>query len=206
MTRLGVADIENASIAHHSAIDLALAAHGRTVDEAIRQGVSNFESSIVSNSEQAIAKIGDEVRSLAEQLAEKLSAIETTVVGRGGALEERLALRNTDFAMAIAAGLEATDEKASQRLRDIGASLEGLAKRIDDGLAARGKALTEVLARQTLDVAKTLSEGGRELAEGISTKSAEVAVTLQTRADASQRRLPISRAASPRRWSASSTR
>ena len=40
------------------------------------------------------------------------------------------------------------------------------------------------MARSTLDAAKTLSEGGREIAQGISAKSAELEATLRGRAEA----------------------
>ncbi len=51
-------------------------------------------------------------------------------------------------------------------------------------MAARGKALNETLAKSTLEAAKTLSEGEREITRGIGAKSAEVEETLRVRAEA----------------------
>ena len=40
--------------------------------------------------------------------------------------------------------------------------------------AQRGRALSETLARTTLETAKALGDGGREITQGMSAKSAEI--------------------------------
>ena len=44
-------------------------------------------------------------------------------------------------------GFDTFDEKAAERLRELSSSLEGLAQKIDDGLAARGRSIEQTLAR-----------------------------------------------------------
>ena len=97
-----------------------------------------------------------------------LSAIEETIVGRGGALDERLGHRSQESAALIESKLQAVDDRANAKLQEIAASLESLLERIDSGLAARGKALNETLAKSAVEAAKSLNDGGRDVMQGIS--------------------------------------
>ena len=60
--------------------------------------------------------------------------------------------------------------------------MEQLLERIDAGLEARGRNMSEALAKRTVEVAKVMSEGGRDIASGLDAKSAEIDETLRTRA------------------------
>ena len=63
----------------------------------------------------------------------KLTAIEDTVVNRGGELDERIGKRHEDLAACSPTGLITVDARSSERLRQLSASLEGLAQRSTKG-------------------------------------------------------------------------
>ena len=111
---------------------------------------------------------------LRPSLAAELAVIEETLVKGGGAVDEKLGRRNEGPAAIFDSRLQAVDERAEAKLNQVSSSLEALLARIEDGLAQRGRALAETFARNTLETARTLGEGGREITQGMDAKSAEI--------------------------------
>jgi DNA anti-recombination protein RmuC len=179
--RDGVANFE-ATFAQHgqqlvSRLDAEtelLTTRARVIDDSVRDKLTNFETTFAERGQDLVSRLDAETKSLATQLDGKLSAIEETIVTRGGALDERLGKRNQEAAALFDAGMQAADHRATAKLQEIAATQNELLQRIDSGLAARGKALNETLAKSTIEAAKTLSEGGREITQGISAKSTEI--------------------------------
>ena len=155
-----------ASTAHHNAVDLALASHGRRIELSLGDGLARFEGALDGRSRELVTQVGERSDALANDLAAKLAAIEETLVTRGGAIGEQLSRRNEEAAAEFERGLQALDERASAELRDVSGSIESLLGRIDEGLALRGRTVSETLARNTLETARVLGEGGRELISG----------------------------------------
>jgi len=175
---------EATAAANQTMVELALSTHTRTVDDSLRDGVVNIETVLTERGRDVVARVEAETRLLTTQLDATLNAIEQTVVVRGGELDQRLARRSAEAAASFDSGIEAADARSTDKLDEVRAAFEKILERIDGVLAARAKSINESLARSTVDAAKTLSEGGREIAQGISAKSSELEATLRGRAEA----------------------
>ncbi|MGO9773255.1 MAG: hypothetical protein ACLPSW_27660, partial [Roseiarcus sp.] len=179
-----LAEFESSAAANQTMVELALSTHTRTVDDSLRDGVVNLETTLTERGRAVVARVEAETKLLTTQIEATLAAIEQTVVVRGGELDQRLARRSQEAAASFDTGIEAADARSSEKLDEVRAAFEKILERIDGVLAARAKSINESLARSTVDAAKTLSEGGREIAQGISAKSSELEATLRGRAEA----------------------
>ncbi len=146
----------------------ALAARGRALDERLERRnqelAALFESEMQAAERSASAKLQEIAASLEGLLeridsglaarGDKLSSIEEAFVAHGRALDERLERRNQESAALFESEMQAAERSASAKLQEIAASLERLLEQIDSGLAARGKALNETLAKNTIEIAR----------------------------------------------------
>jgi len=179
-----LAEFESVAAANQTMVELALSTHTRAVDDSLKDGSANLEIALTDRGRDIVTRIEAETKLLTTQLEATLNAIEQTVVIRGGELDQRLARRSQESVANFDSGVEAADSRASAKLDEVRTSFEKILERIDGVLAARAQSINENLARSTVDAAKTLSEGGREIAMGISAKSAELEATLRGRAEA----------------------
>ncbi|THD49440.1 MAG: hypothetical protein E7774_01215 [Bradyrhizobium sp.] len=176
-----LAEFETAAAANQTIVELALSTHTRTIDDLLRDGVANVETTLIERGRDVVARIEAETKLLTSQLEGTLTTIEQTVIVRGGELDDRLSRRSLESVAIFDAGIEAADARASTKLDDVRSSIEAILQRIDGALAARAETIKETLARSTLEAAKTLGEGGREVAQGIIAKSTELEESLQAR-------------------------
>ena len=179
-----LAEFESSAAANQTMVELALSTHTRTVDDSLRDGVVAIETVLTERGRDVVARVEAETKLLTTQLEATLNAIEQTVVVRGGELDQRLARRSADAAASFDSGIEAADARSTDKLDEVRTAFEKILERIDGVLEARARSINESLARSTVDAAKTLSEGGREIVQGISAKSAELEATLRGRAEA----------------------
>ena len=63
-----------------------------------------FDSAIAERGRETVARIDTEVQALSGLIETKLSAIEDTIVNRGGELDERIGKRHEDLAALFASG------------------------------------------------------------------------------------------------------
>jgi hypothetical protein len=180
--RLG--EFETTAAANQTMTELALSTHTRAIDDLLRDGVTNIETSLSERGRDIVARIEAESKLLTAQLESTLTTIEQTVIVRGGELDERLARRSVEAVSVFDSGIEAADSRATNKLEEVRSSLEGILERIDTALTARALAIKESLARSTLDAAKTLGEGGREVTQSIVAKSTELEEGLRARTEA----------------------
>jgi hypothetical protein len=179
-----LAEFESSAAANQTMVELALSTHTRTVDDSLRDGVVALETALAERGRDIVARVEAETKLLTTQLEATLNAIEQTVVMRGGELDQRLARRSQEAAASFDSGIEAADARSTDKLDEVRDGFEKILERIDGVLAARAKSINESLARSTVDAAKTLGDGGREIAQGIAAKSAELEATLRGRAEA----------------------
>ena len=179
-----LAEFEASAAANQTIIELALSTHTRTVDDSLRDGVVAIETALTERGRDVVARVEAETKLLTAQLDATLSAIEQTVLVRGGELDERLAKRSQEAVATFDSGIEAADARSTEKLDEVRAAFEKILERIDGVLAARAQSINENLARSTVDAAKTLGDGGREIAQSITAKSTELEATLRGRAEA----------------------
>ena len=179
-----LAEFETSAAANQTMVELALSTHTRTVDDSLRDGVVAIETALTERGRDVVVRVEAEAKLLTSQLESMLNAIEQTVVVRGGELDQRLGRRSAEAAASFDSGIEAADARSTDKLDEVRAAFEKILERIDGVLEARAKSINDSLARSTIEAAKTLSEGGREIAQGISAKSSELEATLRGRAEA----------------------
>lgn len=184
-----VDDFEKASTGQRAAIDESLHSHVRLVNSATEDALAKFEISIRERSREAAARIFAHTGELVAAIQNLFSAIEETVVDRGGALDQTLAARHQDFETLFDSRLGVTEARMGDRLREIGVSLREITREIDQDLAARGKALAETLASDTSEATRTFFEGSRDIALGLETRSLEAVASMRTSAAAFGRAL-----------------
>ena len=152
-------EFDNASVAHQTVVELALTTHAGVVNDAVRDGLANFETTFAQRSEELISRLDAETKSLTTQIDGKLSTIEEAIVAGGRAVDERLEKRAQDSAALFESEMQAAERNTSAKLKELAASLEGLLERIDSGLAARGMALNETLVKNTIEIARGIGDG-----------------------------------------------
>jgi hypothetical protein len=179
-----LSEFETTAAANQTMAELALSTHTRAIDDLLRDGVTNMEASLTERGRDVVARIEAESKLLTAQLESTLTTIEQTVIVRGGELDERLARRSLEAVSVFDSGIEAADARATNKLEEVRGSLEGILERIDTALTARALAIKESLARSTLDAAKTLGEGGRDVTQSIIAKSTELEEGLRARTEA----------------------
>ena len=163
--RLG--QFETASAAHYNAVDQALASQSRRIETSLGDGLARFEGAIDGRGRDLVATDRRPVgrarqRSRRQARRDRGDARQP----RAARSTNRLGRRNEETAALFDSHLQTLDERAEAKLREVSGSLEALLARIEDGLAQRGRTLSETLARNTLETARALGEGGRELASG----------------------------------------
>ena len=149
----------------------------------------SLEALIGAGNETVVERIALHAERIEHSVSGHVGAIDAVLAKRRSELEQGMVARNEEFAAAIDQGLDKTDARATERLREIGAMLAALVQRVDQDLAARGKALTENLAQTTIRASRALGDSVRETTMGIDATSTRAARNLETRAETLTRTL-----------------
>ena len=149
----------------------------------------SLEALIGAGNETVVERIALHAERIEHSVSGHVGAIDAVLAKRRSELEQGMVARNEEFAAAIDQGLDKTDARATERLREIGAMLAALVQRVDQDLAARGKALTENLAQTTIRTSRALGDSVRETTMGIDATSTRAARNLETRAETLTRTL-----------------
>ena len=149
----------------------------------------SLEALIGAGNETVVERIALHAERIEHSVSGHVGAIDAVLAKRRSELEQGMVARNEEFAAAIDQGLDKTDARATERLREIGAMLDALVQRVDQDLAARGKALTENLAQTTIRASRALGDSVRETTMGIDATSTRAARNLETRAETLTRTL-----------------
>ena len=146
--------------------------------------MASLETTLAERGRDVVGRIEAEAKLLTTQLEATLATIEQTVVVRGGELDERWARRSQEAMAIFDSGIEAADNRSTARLEEVRTSLEEVFQRIDFALAARSEMIKESLTRSTLEAARKLGDGGRDITQVIVARSTELEESLRARTEA----------------------
>ncbi|HEY5226097.1 MAG TPA: hypothetical protein VIJ06_04820, partial [Methylovirgula sp.] len=144
-------------------------------------GLGHCGNELELRSQQATASLEAQLQIFEERAAAKTFEVEQSLDGILSRLESGfgqhgndLELRSQQTTDAMEAQLSSFEERTTNKAQEVKHSLDGLLGRIHEGLDGRAASLNETLAAHTLELARVLSDGGRDVTQALETRIGEV--------------------------------
>ena len=186
-------EFDNASVAHQTVVELALTTHAGVVNDAVRDGLANFETTFAQRSEELISRVNAETKSLTTQagvvsdaMRDGLANFETTFAQRSEELISRLDAETKSLTTqidgklstieeAIVAGGRAVDERLEKRAQDSAALFESEMQAAERNTSAKLKELAASLEGLLERIDSGLAARGMALNETLVKNTIEIA-------------------------------
>ncbi len=133
--------------------------------------------------------IGQDGAALLGQIEARTREITETMSQRAGEASEILSSSVRDAAGAMETHIKVFEERSMAKSAEIAGSLDGLIARIDANLGTRASALNDALVERTIDIARVLAEGGRDVTQALSAKADEIGMIVSSKSETLTRTL-----------------
>jgi Apolipoprotein A1/A4/E domain len=151
-------------------IVLAIATQGNRVNEALSENARGLSSTLETHS----VRVADRLQNFDENVGQRLVSVETLMTTHGEGLMARLVSYSDTITKDMQKQVSDFEQAATTRTTSLSGSFDELITRVDAGLERRGVQLNEQLSKQAIDIAKIMSEGGREVTNAMETKASEI--------------------------------
>ena len=148
----------------------ALNSNSETVKDMLAARLQAFESMFSQGGTELTEKISRDASNLGNLITRHITEFDHTVKNYGGELVGRLGQRTQDVAEALRSYLDTFDQRVTGRTGEISSTL-------DERLAH----FETVLGSRVSDIAKALTEGGKDVVEALDNRIGEVAGTINSR-------------------------
>ena len=170
--------------ANQTALEQSVAEHQAAMERAFGDGFTKLDDASAKAGETWFGRIESVSGGLSSRLEGILSSFERLLTVGVDELDARLSRRNDEAAELIDTKSRMLDGRTSARLGELSSTLDALIGRIEGGLDSRQKSLQETMANGTLQAAKTLTDGSKNLFVGLQTGVDAALGALSQRADA----------------------
>jgi hypothetical protein len=134
----------------------------------------------LSRTEQVISVDG---ANLVSQIDSRTREITETMAQRAEQASAILAASSQEAANAMESHIKVFEERSMAKSAEIAGSLDGLIARIDANLGARASALNDALVERTIDIARVLAEGGRDVTQALAAKADEIGMIVSSKSE-----------------------
>ena len=176
--------LEQSVAEHQAAMERSAAEHRAATEQAFGDGFAKLDAASAKAGENWFERIDAVSGGLSSRLEGILSSFERLLTVGADELDARLSRRNDEAAELIDTKSRLLDGRTSARLNELSTTLDALIGRIEGGLDSRQKSLQETMASGTLQAAKTLNDGSKNLFIGLQTGVDAALGALTQRADA----------------------
>jgi Apolipoprotein A1/A4/E domain len=160
-------------------IVLAIATQGNRVNEALAENARGLSGTLETHS----TRVTEKLHAFDDTVGTRLQNVESLLTTHGDSLVERLDSYSSRLSGDFTTRMASFEESAGHRVTSLTSSFDELISRVDAGLDRRGQQLNEQLSRQAIDIAKIMSEGGREVTTAMEAKAAEIDQMFNSRTD-----------------------
>jgi Apolipoprotein A1/A4/E domain len=154
---------------------MALAAQGNRVNESIIKNAEFLGESLQTKA----GEVANQLQKFDETMGGRLQGVEALLTIHGDALVDRLTARTTEAATLLENQLHSFDERITSKTSAAVSSYEALSSRVEIGLVQRSEQLNEMLVQRSLEVARTLTDGGRALTDSLANRAGEIVGSIE---------------------------
>ncbi len=155
---------------------MILAAQGNRVNEAIVKNAEFLGESLQNKA----GEVAVQLKKFDETMGGRLQGVEALLTIHGDALVDRLSARTTEAATMLEEQLASFDERITGKTSAAVSSYEALSSRVEIGLVQRSEQLNEMLVNRSLEVARTLTDGGRALTDALANRASEIVGSIES--------------------------
>ncbi len=172
----------------------AIAAKGDAVRDVLASRLRAAEDSIAQRGNEIADRVSSDSATLARRITDGLQGFDTTVRVYGTGLLDQIT-QTVDYVNEhTKTTLGNFDEKVGAKIRETHEGIDSRINRIEETIDTRAKSLNEALAARTIELANTLTEGGKITTEAVekslagadeyfANKAQEIARTLTEKTD-----------------------
>ena len=163
------------------ALAATIGTRGDAVHDMLAQRLQSFEQMFTDGGSQLAERIGRDSSSLGNLITRHLGEFDRTVKTYGGELVDRLGNRTHEVTEAMRTYLEGFDGKVTTKAVEVTTSLDQRLARFQEALDSRTQTLNEQLNSRVTDIARTVSEGGKEVVDALDKRITDVTGTIASR-------------------------
>jgi Apolipoprotein A1/A4/E domain len=158
-----------------------VAARSNEIKEMLTARLDAFDQTFNQSGAQLGEKISRDASTLANLITRHLTEFDRTVKTYGSELVERLGARTQDVSETMRTYVDNFDGRVTAKATEVTTGLDQRLAQFQQTLDSRTQTLTEALSGRVLDIARTLTEGGREVVTAVDKRVGAVNATLDTR-------------------------
>ncbi|MGL4728744.1 MAG: hypothetical protein ACRCWO_08300 [Bosea sp. (in: a-proteobacteria)] len=149
-----------------------LSADAERLTRTVEDQLARTEKVIVVDGTNLISQIDGRTREITDTMSQR--AQEASAI---------LAASSAEAASAMESHIKVFEERSMAKSAEIAGSLDGLIARIDANLGTRASALNDALVERTIDIARVLAEGGRDVTQALSAKADEIGMIVSSKSE-----------------------
>jgi hypothetical protein len=156
-------------------------ARGEETKEMLATRLAAFEELFDKSGAELGERISRDSSTLGNLITRHLAEFDRTVKTYGSELVERLGARTQDVSESMRSYVDNFDQRVSAKSTEVTSGLDQRLTNFQQAIDSRTHTLTEALGTRLMDIAKTLTEGGREVVAAVDKRVGDVNATLDGR-------------------------
>ncbi len=154
---------------------------GDAVREMLAARLQSFEDMFNHGGSELADRIARDSTTLGNLITRHLGEFDRTVKTYGGEMVERLGERTQEVVTAMRDYLDNFDSRVTTKATEVTTSIDQQFIRFNDALDGRTKTLNDALSSGVMDIARTLSEGGKEVVATLDQRISDVTNVINVR-------------------------